>query len=237
MKKSICLNGRIIEYELIHKRVKNINLRIKSDLSVTVSSGSGVPLYVIENFMTDKADFILASLDKYSALIKTKPQPILFQNGDIITFLGMPNTLKVQKGASNSVCKKDSSIILTVKDISDIKLKKKVVDAWLREECILYITESCKKIYPQFEKYGVKFPVVKFRKMASRWGSCQARGGIVTFNTSLIKAPKKCIDYVIYHEFTHFLYADHSKNFYSCLAEFVPDYKECKKELEKYATL
>jgi hypothetical protein len=41
--KKILLNNREVEYELERKRVKNINLRIRSDGSVYVSANSAVP--------------------------------------------------------------------------------------------------------------------------------------------------------------------------------------------------
>ena len=91
----------------------------------------------------------------------------------------------------------------------------------------------CEAVYPKFQKYGVKFPMLKFRKMISRWGSCQPKRGILTFNISLIEAPIACIEYVVVHEFTHFLQPNHSKKFYTQLTMFMPDWVERKKILEK----
>ena len=51
MKRSITLGTKVIEYTLEYKRVKNINLRIKSDASVYVSASKRVSVREIENFM------------------------------------------------------------------------------------------------------------------------------------------------------------------------------------------
>ncbi|MGN1131041.1 MAG: M48 family metallopeptidase [Ruminococcus sp.] len=37
--------------------------------------------------------------------------------------------------------------------------------------------------------------------------------------------------YVIVHEFSHLIVPNHSKDFYSVVSEFCPNYKEIKKEL------
>ena len=69
--------------------------------------------------------------------------------------------------------------------------------------------------------------------MISRWGSCQPKRKILTFNIALLEAPLSCIEYVATHEFVHFLQPDHSRKFYQYLSMFMPDWKERKNELEQ----
>jgi predicted metal-dependent hydrolase len=40
------------------------------------------------------------------------------------------------------------------------------------------------------------------QEMENRWGSCTPNGKII-LNTTLIQAPKPCIEYVIVHEMCH----------------------------------
>lgn len=126
-------------------------------------------------------------------------------------------------------------VVLKVKDVDDFELKKKVIDKWLTELCKEVVEEVCREVYPAFEQYGIAFPELKFRKMVSRWGSCQPNRGILTFNTLLVEAPIECIEYVVVHEFTHFLHPDHSKRFYAKVAEIMPDWRERKGRLERYS--
>jgi len=65
------------------------------------------------------------------------------------------------------------------------------------------------------------------------WGSCQPEKGVITLNSKLIAAPRNCIEYVVLHEFVHFIYSSHSKQFYEFVAMLMPDWKERKSELEK----
>ena len=67
LQKEIILNGKPILYTLEFKKVKNINLRIKNDMSINVSAPKGISPVIIEQFIFKKADFILGALEKYSA--------------------------------------------------------------------------------------------------------------------------------------------------------------------------
>ena len=91
----------------------------------------------------------------------------------------------------------------------------------------------CDKVYPYYQKRGVRYPEIKFRKMVSRWGSCHTKKGILTFSTNLMYAPAECIEYVVWHEFTHFLQPNHSSKFYDELAKVCPNWKECRKKLKE----
>lgn len=95
------------------------------------------------------------------------------------------------------------------------------------------ILSLCEKVYPYFEKRGIKYPTIKFRKMVSQWGNCRSEKGVLTFNTNLMYAPLECIEYVVPHEFTHFLQPNHSAEFYNELEKTCPDWKERRKKLKE----
>lgn len=95
-----------------------------------------------------------------------------------------------------------------------------------------YILTLCRKIYPYFDNLGVEYPQIVFKKMVSRWGSCQPQKGTLTFNTQLMYAPPECIIYVVMHEYTHFLQPNHSYKFYDELEKICPDWKECRSILK-----
>ena len=227
------LNGRSIEYDLRRKKVKNINLRIKRDMSVLVSANERVPIATVEAFIQSKSTLILRALDKYKEFAKKADVTQELKDGDNIQFFGNMLQLKVIEDRTNRAEIAGELILLRVKDISSTELKKKTLlslfDPILREK----ITQLCKAVYPTFAKTCGTFPELRFRHMRSRWGSCAPQKGILTFNYSLVHAPEDCIEYVVYHEFTHFLHPNHSKSFYASLSRHIPDYKERKKRLEQ----
>lgn len=233
MTKTIVLNNQKINYELNRKNVKNLNLRIKSDGTISVSANNRISQEKIDLFLVEHSDFILDTLKKYEEYEKNKPKEIEFVTGEKLKVLGTERTLKVENGTKNNVTCDKYFLILTVKDISDYELKKKVIEKWKKEQATKLVTEICEAMYPYFKNYVSEFPQIKFRKMTSRWGSCQPKSNILTFNTLLIEAPLQCIEYVVAHEFTHFLEANHSKNFYSKLEKIMPDWKIRKTLLNK----
>ncbi|MBE7056200.1 MAG: M48 family metallopeptidase [Ruminococcaceae bacterium] len=66
MEHKIVLKDRTLTYELIRKKVKNVNLRIYPDGRVRVSASSWVSLSHIEKFLLEKQDFIIKAVDKYA---------------------------------------------------------------------------------------------------------------------------------------------------------------------------
>ena len=95
------------------------------------------------------------------------------------------------------------------------------------------ILSLCEKVYPYFEKREIKYPTIKFRKMISQWGNCRSEKCVLTFNTNLMYAPIECIEYVVHHEFTHFLQPNHSNKFYDELTKVYPNWKDCRKKLKE----
>ncbi len=87
------------------------------------------------------------------------------------------------------------------------------------------IAEFCEEVYPYYAEKDIKFPTIKFRKMKSRWGSCNYIKGIITFNTNLMYVPTETVKYVVLHEYTHFLQPNHSQDFYVELEKVCPDWK------------
>lgn len=225
---------RVLKYTLTRKSVKNINIRIKPDGNVLVSAGRRVPVTYIDNLIREKQDFIFRALKKYEERQKLKPDyPIKYEDGESLKILGKILTLKVAEGKQESVTSDGKYIYLIVKDQDDIRHKELLINRWLKEQQNDVFNQICMETHKRFEKYGVKYPVIKIRKMKSRWGSCQHQKGVITLNSKLIEAPKECIEYVVLHEFTHFIHPNHSKNFYEFIAAMMPDWKERKKKLEE----
>src|SRR5699024_9397669 len=102
----------------------------------------------------------------------------------------------------------------------------------MRYQTMKIYNEIANDVYKKYVKYCIDFPPIKIRKMKKRWGSCQPKTKIITINSQLIEAPRFCIEYVMMHEFCHFIHPNHSKDFYTLLQVMMPDWKERKKMLE-----
>ena len=227
------ISGRILKYDLTRKKVKNLNLRVHRDGTVAVSANSRISIEYIEKFLRIRADFIFKALNHYAEIENISAAQKQYVDGEYFRILGHDLRLKVLRGAKNEVKSDGVFITLRVKDPFDTGLKRSVFRKWFRELCRETVTKLCEAAYPKFGKYGIPFPEIKFRNMVSRWGSCMPRAGRLTFNYALASVPFVCIEYVVIHEFTHFLHPDHSPDFYRQLSVFLPDWRERKALLEK----
>lgn len=73
---------------------------------------------------------------------------------------------------------------------------------------------------------------VTFRAMRRRWGSCSSTGN-VNLNSALCTVPYELAEYVVVHELAHLQVFNHSKSFWSLVAQYLPDYDARRKALEQ----
>lgn len=236
MKRKIIIDGEVLEYELERKRVKNVNLRVRTDGSVYVSANRYVSVVQIEDFITSNYDFIQNARAKYEKIRNSNPICNLseYKDGEKICVFGQIKTLKVVQSDKNYVESDENNITIYVKNLDDIALKMKTFESYKRKTLMNVLNEICNRIYPTFKSYSVDFPEIRIRKMVSRWGSCMPTKKVVTFNTVLFFVPIDCVEYVAVHEFTHFLHPNHSKKFHSAMTVFMPDWEIRKQKLQKY---
>lgn len=232
VKKTAYYNEQQISYELIRKNVKNINLRIRADGSVTVSANRNVSEIVVEEFIIKKAGYIIASIAKFHELKLYAPTPKEYVSGESFYLLGKNLRLKVLEDPNEDIYSDGIYLYLKVKDKDNFASKEKVVTKYFDEQCMKCFKEILIEMLSIFSKYGVELPTLKIRNMETRWGSCLPKKGVVTLNKRLIEAPRNCIEYVILHEYCHFIHPNHSKQFYAFVSMLMPDWKERKKVLE-----
>lgn len=222
-----------IRYVLERKAVKNINLRVRRDGSVYVSAAPSVPEERINSFVSSNVSFIRKAREKFSRQTSESSAPKRYVSGETFYLAGRSLRLKVEVGSKNTVSCDGVFILLQVKDGATSDVRRRLVQNYLRKEYQELFYHIMQDIYPVFAKYGVAFPALRLRNMKTRWGTCLPQKGIITLNTVLAQAPRHCIEYVIFHEFCHFIYPNHSKQFYGLLTGLVPDWRARKKVLEE----
>lgn len=167
-----------IPYTLIRKKVKNINLRVRTDGSVSVSAPLRTPIHEIEFFMASRASWVLKSLQEVQSRPPFSPSP------------------------------------------------------YTKEECLALFTPISNRIFPLFADIlnGQK-PMLRVREMKTRWGVCHIDKRIITLNMRLATFPLEVIEYVILHEYVHFIHPNHQTGFHTEMARLMPDYKQRRKLL------
>ena len=136
MKRSIVLHGQQVSYELTRKPVKYVNIRVRADGSVSVSAGEWVSEGQIEAILQARALFLLRALEKFSAQADRRPVPLSYRTGELLYLLGKRYVLVLEQGEKNTVCQKETQIVLTVKEPENAALRKRVMEAFLKALCL-----------------------------------------------------------------------------------------------------
>mgnify|MGYP002627228461 CR=1 FL=1 len=79
---------------------------------------------------------------------------------------------------------------------------------------------------------GVKAGKLDYRKMKSRWGSCQPSTGRICINVVLALYPPECLEYVVVHELCHLLVPGHGPEFHAIMDRVMPDWRDRKAKLK-----
>lgn len=218
MKRILKAEGFDIPYNLMRKRVKNINIRIREG-EVLVSAPERVPLREVEKILASRAGWLADTLGRQAA----RPRSI-FSPGGKVYIHGQAVPLHYMPGRS-AASLADAGLNVSAPSEEGIR---PAVRAFLEMEAKNLLPHRVEQLYPIAAAAGVAFPRVNLRWMTGRWGSCACRGGSITLNKALVAAPPLCVDYVILHELCHFLHPNHSAAFYGTLSGWMPDYAEAQ---------
>ncbi|MGN1450558.1 MAG: M48 family metallopeptidase [Eubacteriales bacterium] len=225
-KKTLCtleLGSHTVLCEFTQKRIKNVNIRVKPDGCAAVSYPIGLSLSFARQCVIQKADFILRSLEKLP-----RPQ----ESGGRLLYHGSALEIRAFFSETPSFSLENGVLRLGLSFPDDPEKTRTAAEKALCGISRRELTEHCLNAYPRFGG-AFPFPELRFKKMTSRWGSCSPKNNSVTLNLKLISVPPECAEYVVCHEFSHFLQPNHSPAFYAELARHIPDWKERKKLLNQ----
>lgn len=215
IKRTVETNGKTITYTLTIKKVKNINLRIQSG-EVLVSANAIVPVDKVDEFVIGKIDWIEKHLEE-----KDDQEPMI--TDDYVVIFGKRLRLKITKAKRSQVYYESDVCYINLKENDEpLKVLDRFLHQLAHDVCldIAYLTLSLMKAE------NLEMPKISIRKMKTRWGSCNPSKGTVSLNVNLMHYPIEFIEYVVLHEFVHFIQPNHSKEFYAVIEKYMPDYKE-----------
>lgn len=223
MKEQIIVEGIVIAI----RRTKNKNayLRIYPDTGAVVAS---IPRRMSEalamKFIQGRASWLKKHL---GALEKTKeaspPFPHRFQTGEKGNILGKEYTLVMVEDQRSIEILGDKLLFpLFDSPIKSAALWDEFIDFQLSKRAEAYMQMHCGRM-------GLPLPTWKFRKMRSRWGSCNPAKARISLNRHLWKLPEECLSYVIVHELCHLRVPNHSRDFYALMDRYCPDWAKVRR--------
>lgn len=229
MKYEFSYNGKSITYEIIHKKVKNINIRVKPSGDVVVSCNESIDNKTIELEMIKRANWLLETINKYKTnLIEFSNIDYKLVDGEAILLLGKVLQIKNIESSEFKIEYDNNYLYIYRPNNKGVKTKFK---EWYFGFIKNQFTEMVEKSYKKFKKHGIDKPQVIYKNMTTCWGTCNTQKKIITLNVQLIKADPFLTEYVICHELTHLKYKNHNNDFYTFLTVMVPDWKQREKIL------
>lgn len=201
--------------EVIVDRKNNTNtyIRITDDLKIKVSTSYLMTDKKVKKLLDENIEQVKEMLSKKAKQKEKEEQFFLFgKKYDIIIVPTLDNI----EFSEDKIYVKDT----------------KALNKWLTKY-ILKVYQSRLKINYDLFNEEIPYPTLKIRDMKTRWGVCNKKNKTVTLNKRLINYDIDKLDYVIIHELCHFVYFDHSRNFWSLVNKYCNDYKKIKKELKE----
>ena len=128
--RSIVLNNKIIEYRVNYNSKKNVNIRIKPDLTLNVSAPRWVLKSELERILAKKTNWILENIERQRNIQKNKKVNIL-ENGHTIWYKGEKYRLFFRKSDENFVWITEEQITVFSKKSEDLEYSRKVLLNWL----------------------------------------------------------------------------------------------------------
>ncbi len=214
------------------KKMKTCRLKVFPDQTIKFSVPESTPLSWIEQYLDSKSAWLSTKLQVFE---QTKGYAATeeIKSGISIRYLGEDLIFSVFQSDKQVVCQKGKSLFIGGSDINNQSKLFAQFERWWRKDSMRVLNAQVDKLYPIIGKYNISRPKMMLRKMKTLWGSCSPHRGTITFNQYLTKATPACIEYVVLHELVHFLYPNHSKQFYDFLSNYMPDWKDRKKILDQ----
>lgn len=185
----------------------------------------------IVEFVRSKQHWIMHHMQ---GLPEIKPE-LTLEDGASLLFNGNHFNLSVVKGSSKPIYLSLDSIVVPIKQ-SHLSLEKSVGNKLTRWYKSAAYEELERKVAIYSGEMGIpanKSLTINVRDYKRRWGSCDHKG-CLSFNWRIIQAPLEVLDYVVVHELAHCHEFNHSKRFWSIVAQHMPDWKERQFWLHKH---
>ena len=206
------INNKYYDVVITYKNNKNMYLRIKDDLKIYVTA----PRYVVKR---DIERFIMNNIKTISKELNSKEKT---QANHENKFLYLGNIYDITYIFENKIIIGNNKVFVG---------KNFNIDNFYKKQAKKVFKERLDYCYDKFTK-SIPYPDLKIRKMTSKWGVCNVTKKIVTLNLNLIKLDLKYLDYVIIHELSHLIHANHSSKFWDLVSENCSNYKQIKKEMK-----
>ncbi len=221
----------LLVYQFTPKRVKNMNIRIRSNGQLYVSASPRVPMREIERFLWSRSQWIFQAIRRMEARQQAERKEYLQYWGKEIPF----QIQLIPSDKPERIKLKGEIAELSLWEDNEVHRRLCIHTLW-KEEAVKIFPERFEFWAEWFqEKYQVEAKKIRLaiKPMTSRWGSYSKRTGTIALSLFLSSKPRKFLEYTIVHEFCHMIFLNHSPEFHALVEENLPGASEIRKKMKK----
>jgi len=227
---SVAIKGIVLPVSVSLKKMKQVRLKVFPSGEIKLSAPVGTPSDWIVEYLNDKTSWIEEKMDLFVQTRAIEKEEH-FVSGSSTRILGRQLTIQIHQARRKQIVREDSVLHIYTPETDQLTIDRQV-NNWWHKASKEYFQDVLNRLYPIIEKHGIEHPDICVKKMRTLWGSCSRNNHKINLNFYLYKASVPCVEYVILHELTHFLYPHHNKDFYDFVTIHMPDWQYRKQQLD-----
>lgn len=243
MSAGIILNvdGLEIPVSVVRKRVKNLNLRVRADGTVTLSIPQHLPLARAREFLDRKGEWIA---ERVRRNIERRPSPDLAGElpdriplwGKLVPRDSIHANSGQAVGGQGAGGRAIPGQAASGRDAGDqgapgqTAIDQAALDELYRIEVLRALPDVVERMEARIGVHAARWSI---RMMKTRWGSCTPKTGAIRINARLAAYPPECLEFVVAHELVHLLEPSHNARFHALLDEFCPGNRGIARRLKQ----
>lgn len=205
-------------------RRKSMRLQLTAAGEVDLRIPLGMPKQQVLAFVTQHQDWLLQKRHEFRQRCEQRLQTVMIRGRE----------LPVQESALQRFMVAEQTV--WVPSGWSLEQLQQALDGWLRAEARRVFPLMIARWWPHFRRYAAQQPVLRIKKMRTRWGSLSQRG-YINLNLALMQLPERLLELVVVHELCHLRHFDHGPGFRALMAQCLPDWQTRERELNALARL
>ena len=222
------VDGIKIKVNLKESKGENLRLRAYDDYSLDLFLPKKAKKKDIDLFLKSAKGWISKY---YKSRANTITLPDYENPLDHIYILGQKYDLSFLKGEDRVSLEKKRIVVSSTSKHNHIL--KEYFESMAKD----YMDKLLFSFQDFFDNERLQRPKVTYRKMVSRWGSCNKKLNKINLNYHLFQVDEELIEYVILHELCHLVHPNHQRDFHELLFSYMGDYKRRRKLLRNNYSL
>lgn len=208
-----------IKYDIKYSNRKTLSIIVERDRSVIVRAPLNTSVELIAKEVSKRKRLLQKKIE-HNQKYPTKKPSKEFVSGETLLYLGKNYKLYATDDLQEGILFDNKFFIAK----NNQQQANELFKDWYIKSATEIIVPKVKAIAKQL---GVVFNNINILDLKYRWGSCTPKDNI-HFNWRIIKAPMTVIEYIIVHELTHLLEANHTPEFWNRVSVMQPNFAKAK---------